>query len=251
MAEEPSPPAEPPLAQDPAQQASAAWDARRLLRSARAGTLATAAQGQPFAALVTPALAPDLSALMLLSTLSEHTRHLRADPRCALIVTGPADGPNPQTAPRVTVTGLAEQDPDPALRARYLAIHPYATLYADFADFSVWRLRPAAALFVGGFARAVRLRAAALLPDPTAVAAVAAAESSIVSHCNEDHADALAAIARRAGGGRGPWRMVTADVDGCDLMQDETVIRVAWSAPAANAGAIRAELVRLAHEARG
>ncbi|MBS0562879.1 MAG: hypothetical protein JSR21_22735 [Proteobacteria bacterium] len=45
--------------------------------------------------------------------------------------------------------------------------------------------------------------------------------------------------------------MVTADVDGCDLAQDETVIRVAWSAPAADAGAIRGELVRLAREARG
>lgn len=238
------------MGQDPGQLAASAWDARRLLRAARAGTLATSAQGQPFASLVTPALAPDLSALMLLSTLSEHTRHLHADPRCALMVAGRADGPNPQTAPRVTVTGLAEPDPDPGLRARFLAIHPYATLYADFADFAVWRLRPAAALFVGGFARAVRLRAAALLPDPGAVAAVAASEASILSHCNEDHADALAAIARMAGARDGRWRMVAADVDGCDLAQDDTVIRVAWSTPASDAGAIRAELVRLAREAR-
>jgi len=39
-------------------------------------------------------------------------------------------------------------------------------------------------------------------------------------------------------------------VDGCDLAQDDTVIRVAWSTPASDAGAIRAELVRLAREAR-
>src|SRR5919202_1607108 len=94
--------------------AGPAREARCLLRGARAGTHATATAGQPFAALVTPACAPDLSVLLFLSTLSEHTRHLRAEPRCALMVQGVADGPNPQTAPRVTVTGLAEPAPDPA-----------------------------------------------------------------------------------------------------------------------------------------
>src|ERR1700722_12428756 len=91
--------------------------ARCLLRSARVGTLATSAKGQPFASLVTPACAPDLSLLLLLSGLSEHTRHLVADPRCSVLVCGAADGANPQTAPRVTVTGIAEVADDPALKA--------------------------------------------------------------------------------------------------------------------------------------
>ena len=85
-----------------------AWEARKLLRAARVGTLASPADGQPFASLVTPACAPDLSLLLLLSDLSEHTRHLRAEPRCSVLVAGPPDSANPQTAPRVTVTGLAE-----------------------------------------------------------------------------------------------------------------------------------------------
>src|SRR6185503_11264200 len=97
-----------------------AWETRRLLRAARAGTLASSASGQPFASLVTPASAPDLSVLLLLSDLSEHTRHLRADARCSVLVVGEAEGANPQTAPRVTVTGLAEPAADPALKARYL-----------------------------------------------------------------------------------------------------------------------------------
>ena len=80
-----------------------ALEARRLLRAARSASLATSAKGQPFASLVTPACAPDLSVLLLLSSLSEHTRHLVADPRCSLLVSGPAAGANPQTAPRLTV----------------------------------------------------------------------------------------------------------------------------------------------------
>jgi putative heme iron utilization protein len=219
----------------------AGWEARLLLRAARSATLATSAQGQPFASLVTPATAGDLSVLMLLSSLSEHTRHLRADPRCALLVTGAAEGANPQTAPRLTVTGVAEPDADPALKARFLAVHPYARLYADFGDFAVWRVRPQAGLFVGGFARAVRLRAAQLLPDPDGVAAIAAAEAGILAHCNRDHADALAALAGRPGA----WTMVGVDTDGCDLAQEEIVVRIPWSAPAGDAGAVRAALVRL------
>ena len=76
-----------------------AWAARKLLRAARAGTLGTVTGGQPFASLVTPASAPDLSVLLLLSSLAEHTRHLQADPRCSLLVTGaPADA-NPRPRP--------------------------------------------------------------------------------------------------------------------------------------------------------
>jgi heme iron utilization protein len=101
-------------------------------------------------------------------------------------------------------------------------------------------------LFVGGFARAVRLRASALLPDPRAVAAISAAEPGIIAHCNRDHPDALTAIA----GVAGDWRMVAVDVDGCDLADGERVVRVAWAAPVADAGNVRAELVRLTREAR-
>ncbi len=226
------------------------WSARKLLRAARAGTLATAADGQPFASLVTPACAPDGAVLLLLSDLSEHTRHLRAEPRCALLVAGAPEGANPQTAPRLTVTGLAGIADDAALKARWVAAHPYAAFYADFGDFHLWRLRPMAALFVGGFARAHRLRAADLLPDPAGVAAISAAESDILGHCNADHADAMAAIGRHAAGLDGAWRMVAADVDGCDLALEERVIRVPWAAPVAESGQIRQELIRLARGAR-
>lgn len=220
-------------------------EARRLLRAARGGTLATQSAGQPFASLVTPATAPDGSVLMLLSGLSEHTRHLRAEPRCALMVAGAPGGPNPQTTPRVTVTGLAEPEPDPAMRARWMALHPYA-FYAGFADFTLWRLRPAAGFYVGGFATAVRLRQAELRPDPATVAALAEAEARIIAHCNGDHAGELDAIAAGMGGAGGGWRMATCDVDGCDLAREESVLRVHWSAPVTNPAEVEAELIRLA-----
>lgn len=222
--------------------------ARRLLRAARSGTLATQADGQPFAALVTPATAPDLFILLWLSALSEHTRHLRAEPRCALLVAGaPADGVNPQTAPRVTVTGIAEVVEDAALKARWLAVHPYASLYAEFPDFALWRIRPLGGQFVGGFARAHRLRAGDLTPDPASVAAIAAADE-IMAHVNSDHPDALAAIA----GVDAPCRIVAVDVDGFDLATDEAapVRRIAFPEPVADPNGVRAALIRMARAAR-
>jgi len=223
---------------------SPAWEAIRLMRAARSATLATSADGQPFASLATPACAPDRSMLLLLSDLSEHTRHLRADPRCSLLFCGEPAGLNPQTTPRVTITGIAEIADEPALRERFVSLHPYAALYADFTDFHLWRIRPSGGLFVGGFARAVRLRAADLLPLPAAVEAIAAAEQSIIDHCNADHPDALSAVADRPG----DWRMVTADVDGFDLADGELVTRFAWSAPLESSGDIRRELVAMTAE---
>ncbi len=227
------------------------FTARRLIRAARAATLATQQDGQPFASLVTPACAPDLAPLLWLSALSEHTRHLQREPRCALLFTGPAEEANPQTAPRVTLTGLAERVDDPALKARWLARHPYAELYADFADFGLWRIAPQGALLVQGFARAHRLRAVQLLPDPAHVEALAAAEADILAHVNADHGDALGVIAAGLpGGGPGDWRLVALDTEGCDLNQGEQVLRLEFQAPAADADAVRRELILSARAAR-
>jgi putative heme iron utilization protein len=252
-----------------------AFEARCLVRGAASATLATQAgamqagamqageatqaggqpfASQPFASLVTPAAAADGAPLLLLSSLSEHTRHLRAEPRCALLFTGTPDGPNPQTAPRVTLTGLAAEVPAaevPALKARWLARHPYAAMYADFADFALWRMAVGGALLVGGFARAHRLKLAEWRPDPAAVAAIAAAAEDIIGHVNADHVDAVAAIAiGLLGGPPGEWRMVGVDVDGADLAAGDAVRRLAFAGPVAEPGQVRTELMRAAREGR-
>jgi len=233
---------------------AAPWAARRLLRAAREATLATRAGDQPYASLVTPATAPDLSPLLWLSALSPHTRHLLEEPRCALLFVGPAAGPNPQTRPRVTVTGLAARVPEaevPALKARWLARHPYAGLYVDLPDFSLWRVSIAEAQYVGGFAMAHRLAAAALRPDQEAVAAVAAAEAEIVAHVNEDHPDACDAIAAGLLGGSGEgWRLAALDVDGCDFVRGEEVRRLAFEAPVEDAEGVRRALILAARAGR-
>ena len=233
-----------------AETPAAAHQARCLLRASRSGTLATQANGQPFASLVTPATDGAGAVLLLLSGLAAHTRHLRAEGRCSIMVAGEPSGANPQTAPRLTLTGIALPEPDAGLKRRWVARHPYAAFYADLADFQLWRLQPAAAMYVAGFAQAHRLTANDLLPGNAAVSALAQAEARIIGHCNGDHPDALDEIARAHGGAGPGWRMVACDVDGFDLALADSVMRVPFPDPVDDAQGVRAALVRLAHAAR-
>ncbi|WP_298282646.1 HugZ family protein [Acidocella sp.] len=133
-----------------------------LMRAMRQATLATLDKGLPFASLVTPALDEDGAPLLLLSGLAAHTRHLRANPACALLIAGPAVDDNPQTAPRLCLQGEARPVAGEAQNARYLAAHPYAARYIGFGDFGLWKLDVRAVQFVGGFGAAGRLDFAAL-----------------------------------------------------------------------------------------
>jgi putative heme iron utilization protein len=131
--------------------------ARLLIRNAKTATLATAQAGLPHAALVTLATLADLTPILLLSQLAVHTRHLQANPACALLLTGEPSSPNPQTAPRICLSGAAVKTTDPAARAIFLSRHPYAADYADFADFAFWNVIVTEAYYIGGFAAASRL----------------------------------------------------------------------------------------------
>ena len=200
---------------------------RLVARGQRKAALATSLDGRPYVSLVTLAFDHDLSAILLLSRLSEHTRHLLADPKAALLLDGTEGLANPQTGPRVTLVGEAVEDQEPRLKSRFLALHPGAALYAGFADFSIWRLRPERAHFVGGFGRAVWFDAP-LVPEAEAMAAC--------------EADVLSEMAEAFGP---DGRLVGVDSDGCDLAGPEGIRRIAFLRPVEDAGAAKRVLLEL------
>jgi putative heme iron utilization protein len=80
---------------------------------------------------------------------------------------------------------------------------------------------------------------------------VAAAEAEIISHVNQDHPDAIAAIATGLlGGTPGPWRMVAVDPDGCDISDGEASRRLAFPAPVGDAEGVRMALISAARDGR-
>ena len=109
--------------------------------------------------------ARDAAPVILVSDLSHHTKALRADPRCSLLLGEPGPKGDPLTHPRVTLHSDAArvERGSPAharLREAWLAAHPKAGLYVDFSDFAFWRLTPVRASLNGGFGKAYELTAA-------------------------------------------------------------------------------------------
>ncbi|HEX5867248.1 MAG TPA: DUF2470 domain-containing protein, partial [Beijerinckiaceae bacterium] len=202
--------------------------AKLLLRTVRAGALATvdAGSGFPFASLVTVATDLDGSPLLLMSRLAAHTANLDRDPRASILLAQGGKG-DPLAHPRLTVLGRIARTEEPRARARFLARQPKAKLYAGFADFAVWRMEVTGAHLNGGFARATTLSAEEIRTDLSGAEDLLAVEESAVAHMNEDHGEALALYATRlAGAPAADWRATGLDPEGIDLAAGDAVARV-------------------------
>ncbi|MGJ3262300.1 MAG: HugZ family protein [Salinarimonas sp.] len=231
--------------------------AKRLLRAVRAGALATLdrAAGFPFATLVTVATDVDGAPLFLMSRLSGHTANLAADPRASVLLAERGEGRikgDPLAHPRLTVIGRIAPTDDPRARARFLARHPKATLYAGFGDFAMFRMAVEGAHLNGGFARAQAVSAGDLLtPVDDAQSLLALAESA-VAHMNADHRDALCLYATRlAKAPQADWRATGIDPDGIDLAAGDMTARVPFPERIAEGGRLRTALKEMADRARG
>jgi putative heme iron utilization protein len=214
--------------------------ARQLLRSLDRGSLATSLEGRPYASLVLVATAPDGSPLLLISTLAQHTMNIAANPEVALLLDGTGGLDEPLTGPRVTLMGRAAAAEEPALRARFLARHPSAAIYADFTDFRLYRIAIERGHLVAGFGRIHWIAAADLLPP--GLDALAAAEAEILQRAEEDGA----AMALRGPG----WRFIGVDAEGADLRREGEVARLNFAAPAGDAAAALAAIASRAADAR-
>lgn len=226
--------------------------AKDLLRTTRTGALATLDResGFPFASLVTVATDQDGSPLLLLSRLASHKVNLDADPRVSLLLAETGRG-DPLAYPRLTVIGRAERVEGPNFRSRFLARHPKAALYADFADFSFVRLLMQGGQLNGGFGRAAGITGAALATDLAGAEDLIAVEGDALAHLNDDHAEALRLYATRlAGAGDGPWRATGLDPEGLDLSAGDRTARILFPERVTGPGKLRLLLKALAEQAR-
>ncbi|MBC7102267.1 MAG: HugZ family protein [Parvibaculum sp.] len=232
--------------------------AETLLRTCCYGALAWAepGTGQPLISRV--GCAPDIDATIFFpaSALSAHTKALARDARCSLLIGEPGKG-DPLAYPRLSLAARVARvgkdgDAYAGLRRRYLARHPKAGIYLDLPDFAFYRLDCERAFLNGGFGKAFDLAAGDMfLPRDELAAELAKAEEGIVSHMNEDHAEAVGLYATvLAKAGPGHWRIVSLDPRGLDLAAGQRLIRLNFAKPLASAAEIRPVLVEMAKEAR-
>jgi putative heme iron utilization protein len=241
----------------PAADFAAATAAKALLRTTRAGALATIDRntGHPFASLVNVATDVDGSPLILVSRLSTHTANLEKDGRASLLLSSAGRG-DPLAHPRLTVLGAftaiaRDQHEEPRLRRRFLARHPKSELYAGFADFAFWRLKMVSAHLNAGFARAADLKAAAVITDVSGAENLIEAEADALAHMNNDHAEAVRLYATKLLGGEdGAWRLSGLDPEGLDFALGDATLRLPFPARVTTADELR-KVVDLAKTARG
>ena len=243
MTEQPAPPSDP------------FRDVRDLIRRCDRAALATALPGDggtwPYASLVLVAVDHDLSPLLLLSDLAEHTKAIAADPRISLLFDGTGGLAQPLTGPRVTLLGRAEKTDDERLKRRFLRHHPDAEMYAGFRDFNFYRVALERTHLVGGFGKIRWIEPTELLAVP-ALPDLAAGEEGIVIHMNDDHADAVQLYATKLLGLAGEgWAMTGIDREGIDLRQRGNVARLSFDSPMPAADDARRILVALVAKARG
>lgn len=226
---------------------------RRIVRSVDRAALGTRHRdmaGAPYVSLVLSATDQTGRPLLLLSELADHTRNLQADPLASLLFDATGGGENALAGERATLVGRVLEEADPAARQRYLRRHESASMYAGFGDFKLYRFEPSRAHLVAGFGRIHWLDADRVLIPP--VRPLAEAEAGIVTHMNQEHADALALYARALLGLAGDgWRMTGIDPEGLDLRAGGTCGRLLFERRIEDPGAARDELVRLARQARG
>ena len=248
----------PAIAGDPQSFPSDAELARTLTAGQRQATLCTlTADGYPYGSVVSYAVDGAGAPLLLISELAEHTVNAHGDERVSMLVAAaaPRDG-DPLGSARLTLLGRLRLVEDQAApRGAYLERHPYAAYYADFSDFSFWRLEVEKCRFVGGFGHMSWVTAdayGAATVDPLAEEA-----GAIISHMNDDHADAnllyVTALARLDDATDAS--MVGIDRYGVTLRADTPggprLARVALPEPLQRADQARAALIGLLQMARG
>ena len=224
-----------------------------MLRRSPTGVLSTWSQtmpGYPFGSLAPFAMTHEGRPLFYVSRLAEHTRNLAADARACLTVSEAGAAPA-QALGRASLLGEVRQASEAehgALAARYFALFPEQREYEALGDFAFWWLEPIRVRWIGGFGEIAWLEAADwLLPPPE----WQLGESGIVSHMNEDHRDALLAMARaRFTAQSDDVAMLACDAEGFHLRSDGVVRWIAFERACQTANDVRAEMVRLTREAR-
>lgn len=232
--------------------------ARTTLQRVDMGVLSTHAaelDGHPYGSLVIYGV-HEGDPVLLISALAEHTKNLELSPRCSLLVheRGPD---NPLALARATFVAEAvrtEGNERDAVASSFLERHPDARYYADFTDFAYWRLRVSGVRYIGGFGRMSWVETQAwsdATPDPLLSDA-----KGIISHMNEDHADALRAYAEAfSRAGPVPEAVMTAvDRYGFEMSvttaQGPRPVRIAFDEAVATSTEVRTAMVTMVKRAR-
>ena len=124
-----------------------------LAKEGKVATLSTTYDKVAFGSLVPYVLDAKGRPIIFVSDLALHTKNLKKDPKCSLMV-AKIDKDDIFNSARITFIGKMVKIPDKELeeiKKLYLAKHESAEGFIDFEDFNFYRLEIEKIYWVGGF----------------------------------------------------------------------------------------------------
>lgn len=228
-------------------------EARRLIRQHFWGVLSTHSKkfpGYPLGSVVP--VCPDYSGapIILISKLAQHTQNIQHSPQVSLTLVDTPKG-NVQAEARASLLADAQAvaaEEVAAIAERYYRYFPECEGYHTELDFVFYRLKVVTVRYIGGFGKIHWLSPGLLSPNPF----TAEQEQGIVSHMNEDHADALLLYWQHAGlaTGDAPVQMVSMDAESIVVRRDGVLAAIALPVSVATPLQARECLVAMVKAAR-
>ena len=250
---------------------------RQLIRSASKGYLSTEFNPKNFKNVETMMSKPfsystftmtafdyDISPILLLSNLSEHTQNIINNNSVSLMLCEETKiyqffpqfknksliYEDPMSRPRVTLIGKLTKNNKDSLRRRFLSRHPTSNFYANFSDMNFYRLEIKSAHLVGGFAQVKWFQKNDLLCQN--ISNFEDSEKEVISHMNDHHKNSIDLYIKKllkeqlTEKEKEPgWSIVGIDPDGFDLRKKESLTRIFFEKEITDAIKLRGIFVNL------
>jgi putative heme iron utilization protein len=235
------------------QTEQAALTARTLFNTRCDGVLSTHSvdlPGYPFGSITPYCLNQDGQAVILISTIAQHTRNIKADNKVSLIAFDPLSD-DTQAAGRVTYIADAVQLDDEAMAERYYRFYPMSRNFHKTHDFDFYTLDFVRVRYIGGFGEIYWLEKAEFLKaNPFSFEE----ETAMIEHMNADHQDAMnhyCDLFDIAYDGKNLPSLVGIDSEGFHLRIGGRLARIQFDSPIRNTIEARQALVELAKRSKG
>ena len=192
----------------------------------------------PYSTFTLVAYDYDLSPILLLSDLSEHTTNLKSNNLISLMVCEEeriyrlfpkfkkpfGNYEDPMSRPRITLIGEVKITKDLSHKRRFLSRHPAANLYSNFNDMNFYILKIKSAHLIGGFAHVRWFNKSELLcKDFNNFKEM---EFDVIEHMNSHHKESVDLYSTKILKNKTKnWEIVGIDPDGFDLRKGKNLTR--------------------------